>query len=90
MKSILLSPFVVQNVIFKNRVFMSPMCQYSAQDGLVNKWHVTHYLSRAIGGVGGIIVEATAIEPRGRITPYDLGLYNSEQKRCICKNDRDD
>lgn len=80
MKSILFSPIDIQNITFKNRVFMSPMCQYSAQNGLVNQWHISHYLSRAIGGVGGIIIEATAVEPRGRITPYDLGIYNKEQK----------
>ncbi|OSS41724.1 NADH-dependent flavin oxidoreductase [Desulfurella amilsii] len=85
MKNLLFSPITIQDVVFKNRVFMSPMCQYSAQDGLVNEWHITHYLSRAIGGVGGIIVEASAVEPRGRITPYDLGIYNSEQKDAFSK-----
>lgn len=85
MKSILFSPINIQNITFKNRVFMSPMCQYSAQNGLVNQWHITHYLSRAMGGVGGIIIEATAVEPRGRITPYDLGIYNKEQKDAFSK-----
>jgi len=80
MNNLLFSPITIQDVVFKNRIFMSPMCQYSAVDGLVNEWHITHYLSRAIGGVGGIIIEATAVEQRGRITPYDLGMYNIEQK----------
>ncbi|PMP88019.1 MAG: oxidoreductase [Desulfurella sp.] len=83
MKNLLFSPITIGNVNFKNRVFMSPMCQYSAQNGLVNQWHITHYLSRAIGGVGAIVIEATAVEPRGRITPFDLGLYNNEQKNAF-------
>ncbi len=83
MKSLLFSPIKIKGVDFKNRIFMSPMCQYSAIDGLVNDWHLTHYTSRAIGGVGAIIVEATAVEPRGRITPYDLGLYNSDQAKAF-------
>lgn len=58
---------------------MSPMCQYSAVDGLPNEWHSTHYLSRAIGGIGLIIQEATAVVPEGRISYADLGLWNNEQ-----------
>jgi len=73
----------IRNVEFKNRVFMSPMCQYSAVDGMVTDWHFTHYTSRAIGGVGAIIVEATAVEDRGRISPYDLGLYNDNQLKLL-------
>ncbi|MGC9257404.1 NADH:flavin oxidoreductase/NADH oxidase [Desulfurella sp.] len=83
MKNLLFSSITIRNVNFKNRVFMSPMCQYSAQNGLVNQWHITHYLSRAIGGAGAIVIEATAVEPRGRITPFDLGLYNNEQKNAF-------
>ena len=58
---------------------MSPMCQYSANDGFANDWHYVHYGTRAVGGVGLIIVEATAVAPEGRITPFDLGLWNDEQ-----------
>lgn len=57
---------------------MSPMCQYSAIDGLINSWHLVHYGSRAVGGAGLIIVEATAVVPGGRITPYDLGIWSDE------------
>lgn len=79
MQSLLFSPIKIGSVEFKNRIFMSPMCQYSASEGLINDWHIVHYASRAIGGVGGVIVEATAVEPRGRITPFDLGLYEDNQ-----------
>lgn len=58
---------------------MSPMCQYSAVDGLASDWHLVHYATRAVGGVGLILVEATAVAPEGRITPRDLGLWNDEQ-----------
>lgn len=58
---------------------MSPMCQYSAQNGLVNDWHLIHLGSRAVGGVGLIIVEATAVEARGRISPADLGIWDDIQ-----------
>ena len=79
MDILLFSQIEIASMNVKNRIFMSPMCQYSAQEGLINDWHKTHYISRAIGGVGAIIMEATAIEPNGRITPYDLGLWNDEQ-----------
>lgn len=75
----LLHPLHIKTVEFKNRIGMSPMCQYSAIDGMAGDWHFTHYGSRAVGGVGLIIVEATAVVPEGRITPYDLGLWNDEQ-----------
>jgi NADPH2 dehydrogenase len=76
----LFSTIRIRDLEFRNRIFMPPMCQYSANDGVLNEWHVTHYITRSIGGVGGIIVEATAVEPRGRITPYDLGIYNDLQE----------
>ncbi|MBZ4672711.1 MAG: NADH:flavin oxidoreductase/NADH oxidase [Deferribacteraceae bacterium] len=75
----------IRNVEFKNKVFMSPMCQYSGVDGMITDWHFTHYISRAVGGVGAIILEATAVEDRGRISPYDLGLYNDNQKQLLTK-----
>jgi len=67
------------NLNLKNRIIMSPMCQYSAIDGFPNAWHHVHYVSRAIGGVGAIIVEATAVSPEGRISYGDLGIWNDEQ-----------
>jgi 2,4-dienoyl-CoA reductase-like NADH-dependent reductase (Old Yellow Enzyme family) len=72
-------PITIKGVKFKNRIGLSPMCQYSANEGFANDWHFVHYGSRAVGGVGLIIVEATAVAPEGRITPYDLGLWNDEQ-----------
>ncbi|WP_448589352.1 NADH:flavin oxidoreductase/NADH oxidase [Thermodesulfobium sp.] len=80
MENKLFSKIKIRGLEFRNRIFMPPMCQYSANDGILNEWHITHYLTRSIGGVGGIIVEATAVEPRGRITPYDLGIYNDLQE----------
>ncbi len=72
----LFEPLTLRGVTFKNRIVMSPMCQYSAQDGFANDWHFTHLGARAVGGTGLIIVEATAVEARGRITPGDLGLWS--------------
>lgn len=68
--------FNIKSVSFRNRIGMAPMCQYSAQNGLVAEWHIQHYASRAVGGVGLVIVEAAAVVPEGRITPYDLGLWS--------------
>ena len=69
----------IKSVTIKNRLGMSPMCQYSALDGFANDWHYVHYGARAVGGVGLIIVEATSVTPEGRITPNDLGLWKDEQ-----------
>ncbi|MFZ2341136.1 MAG: NADH:flavin oxidoreductase/NADH oxidase [Bacteroidales bacterium] len=76
--SILLSPLTIRNITLKNRIVMSPMCQYSAKDGFANDWHMVHLGSRAAGGAGLIIAEATAVVPEGRITPGDLGLWSDE------------
>jgi len=73
---LLFSPFTLRSVTFRNRIGMSPMCQYSSVDGFANDWHLVHLGSRATGGAGLIIVEATAVEPRGRISPGDLGLWD--------------
>lgn len=74
----LLSPVTIQNMTLKNRIVMSPMCMYSCvqQDGKVTNWHRTHYTTRAVGGVGLIIVEASAVTPQGRISPQDLGIWD--------------
>ncbi|PLR86045.1 NADPH dehydrogenase NamA [Bacillus canaveralius] len=76
----LFSPYTVKDVTFKNRIVMSPMCMYSCfdEDGLVTNWHRTHYTSRAVGQVGLIILEATAVTAQGRITPQDLGIWNDD------------
>ena len=80
METLLFSPFTIKHVTFKNRIVMSPMCMYSVldQDGKVTEWHRIHYASRAIGQVGLIIVEATAVSPEGRISAYDLGIWSDE------------
>ncbi|MED4204306.1 NADPH dehydrogenase NamA [Neobacillus mesonae] len=76
----LFSPYSIKGVTLKNRIVMSPMCMYSShnEDGHVQNWHRTHYTSRAVGQVGLIIVEATAVTPQGRISPYDLGIWSDE------------
>ena len=74
----LLSPIKIKDVTLKNRVAVSPMCQYSAEDGFANDWHLVHLGSRAVGGSALIIQEATAVSPEGRITPTDLGIWKDE------------
>lgn len=75
----LFEPFRLREVVFKNRIGIPPMCQYSAHDGKAGDWHRVHYGSRALGGAGLLIVEATAVTPIGRISPGDLGLWQDEQ-----------
>jgi 2,4-dienoyl-CoA reductase-like NADH-dependent reductase (Old Yellow Enzyme family) len=82
--SALFEPFTLREVTIPNRVWMAPMCQYSAEPegpgtGTPNDWHFTHYAARAAGGTGLILVEATAVSPEGRISPYDLGIWNDTQ-----------
>lgn len=72
-------PLTIKSITFKNRIGMSPMCQYSSENGFATDWHFVHYGSRAVGGAGLIMLEATAVTPDGRITPYDLGLWNDAQ-----------
>ncbi|USK58706.1 NADPH dehydrogenase NamA [Peribacillus asahii] len=80
MNAKLFSTYTIKGVTLKNRIVMAPMCMYSSQeDGHVKNWHVTHYTSRAVGGVGLIILEATAVDPQGRISVNDLGIWNDEQ-----------
>ena len=74
----LFSPFALRSVTFSNRIAVSPMCQYSADDGFANDWHLVHLGARAQGGPGLIVVEASAVVPEGRITPSDLGIYKDE------------
>lgn len=69
----------LRDVILSNRIGIPPMCQYSASDGMAADWHFVHYGSRAVGGAGMMIVEATAVTPEGRISPGDLGLWNDDQ-----------
>ncbi|HEY4617957.1 MAG TPA: NADH:flavin oxidoreductase/NADH oxidase [Flavobacterium sp.] len=79
MSSILFSPLQIKSITIKNRIAISPMCQYSAINGFANDWHLVHLGSRATGGAGLIIQEATAVSAEGRISPGDLGLWKDEQ-----------
>jgi len=74
----LFTPLKIRGIEFKNRIGVSPMCQYSSEDGFFNAWHKAHLGSRAIGGAGLVIAEATAVEPEGRISPEDTGLWKDE------------
>jgi len=76
--SLLLSPLTIRNITLRNRIAMSPMCQYSSDDGFTNDWHIVHLGTRAAGGTGLIISEATSVSPEGRITPGDAGLWKNE------------
>lgn len=78
MASLLFSPLTIKKITLKNRIVISPMCQYSAIDGFANDWHLVHLGSRASGGVGLIIQEATAVSPEARISPSDLGIWKDE------------
>jgi 2,4-dienoyl-CoA reductase-like NADH-dependent reductase (Old Yellow Enzyme family) len=86
MASHLFSPLRLRSVEFANRVFVSPMCQYSSDNGMPNDWHFVHLGSRAIGGASLVFVEASGVTPEGRITPWDAGIWSAEQavawKRC--------
>ena len=75
----LFDPFALKSVTLRNRIGVSPMCMYSAQDGVVNDWHLVHLGTRAAGGAGLVIAEATAVLPEGRITPGCTGLWNDTQ-----------
>src|SRR6516164_5126539 len=71
----LFSPLTIKDIILGNRIVVSPMCQYSAQDGMAGDWHLVHLGSRAVGGAGLVFTEATAVSPEGRISPHDLGIW---------------
>ncbi len=84
----LFAPWTLRSVTIPNRVWMAPMCQYSAEAfgpnaGVADDWHFAHYAARATGGTGLIIQEATAVSPEGRISPYDLGIWNDTQVEAL-------
>lgn len=83
----LFSALTIRAVTFRNRIGVSPMCQYSSRDGMATDWHLVHLGSRAVGGAGLVLTEAAAVEPRGRISPADLGIWDDAQiaglKRCV-------
>lgn len=74
----LFSSLTIKSVTFKNRIAVSPMCQYSSKDGFANHWHIVHLGSRAVGGAALVIQEATAVSAEGRITPDDMGIWKDE------------
>jgi len=74
----LFSPIKIKNVELKNRIVVSPMCEYSSEDGFANDWHLVHLGSRAVGGAALVFTEATAVSPEGRISPQDLGIWKDE------------
>ncbi len=81
--SVLFSPITIGGATFTNRIAVSPMCQYSALDGSANDWHLQHLTSLSLSGAGVVIVEATAVEPQGRITPGCLGLYSDANEAAL-------
>ena len=76
--SALLTPLTIRELTLRNRIAVSPMCQYSSEDGFANDWHLVHLGSRAAGGAGLVIMEASAVEDRGRISPQDQGIWKDE------------
>ncbi|MCX6216999.1 NADPH dehydrogenase NamA [Spirosoma sp.] len=78
--SVLFSPLTIRSIQLKNRIVVSPMCQYSSEDGFATDWHLVHLGSRAVGGAALIITEAAAISPEGRISPNDLGIWKDEHR----------
>ena len=82
----LFSPYSLRGLTLRNRIVLPPMCMYTAgNDGLVTDWHLAHYTARAAGGAGLLIVEATAVEPRGRISAHDLGLWDDAQIESLAR-----
>ena len=79
----LFTPFTIKDITFRNRIGVSPMCQYSSTDGVANDWHMVHLGSRAVGGAGLVIAEATAVRADGRITPGCAGLWNDTQVEAL-------
>ncbi|MCA1710270.1 MAG: NADH:flavin oxidoreductase/NADH oxidase [Actinobacteria bacterium] len=77
--STLLTPLTLRGTTFRNRIWVSPMCQYSAIDGLPDDWHLVHLGARAVGGAGLVLTEATAVTADGRISPQDTGIWNDAQ-----------
>lgn len=75
----LFTPLSIRGVTLKNRIAVSPMCQYSSTEGLANDWHLVHLGSRAVGGAGLVFVEATAVTRDGRISPGDMGIWDDSQ-----------
>ena len=81
MTPLLFTPLTLRGTTVRNRIWLAPMCQYSAVDGIPSDWHLVHLGARASGGFGLVLAEATAVVPEGRITPQDTGIWNDDQVR---------
>ncbi|MGH7715751.1 MAG: oxidoreductase, partial [Vulcanimicrobiaceae bacterium] len=81
----LFEPYKARDLTLRNRLVVSPMCQYSSEDGFANDWHLVHLGSRAVGGAAVVFTEAAAVEPRGRISPQDLGIYKDEHVEMLSR-----
>jgi 2,4-dienoyl-CoA reductase-like NADH-dependent reductase (Old Yellow Enzyme family) len=81
--SALFTPYPIRSVTFPNRIFVSPMCQYSSEDGMPNDWHFVHLGSRAVGGAGLVMVEASGVSPEGRITAWDSGIWSEAHAKAF-------
>ena len=81
----LFEPLTIGAVTFPNRIAVAPMCQYSSTDGYANDWHLVHLASRAVGGAGLVLTEAAAVEPQGRISPQDLGIWSDGHIEVLAK-----
>ena len=81
----LFDEFRLREITFRNRIGVSPMCQYSSREGMANDWHFVHLASRAIGGAGLVFTEATAVTPEGRISPEDLGIWKDEHVEMLAR-----
>src|SRR5215207_4209770 len=79
----LFEKYTIRDITFRNRLWVSPMCMYSSENGFPNDWHMVHLGSRAVGGAGLVCVEATAVSPEGRISPGDTGLWSAEHTRAF-------
>lgn len=85
MGSNLFSPLKLREITFRNRIFVSPMCQYSSEEGLPTDWHLVHLGSRAVGGAGMVMVEASGVSPEGRISPWDSGIWSSAHAKAFTR-----
>src|SRR5882757_6103778 len=81
----LFDPLLIRDISFANRVFVSPMCEYSSTDGYPSDWHFVHLGSRAVGGAGLVLTEATAVLPEGRISPQDLGIWMDDHIEALAR-----
>src|SRR3954462_3900902 len=85
MSSALFSPLSIRSITLRNRIVVSPMCEYSSPNGFATDWHLVHLGSRAVGGAGAVLTEATAVTADGRISPRDLGIWKDEHIEMLAR-----